>query len=178
MHQKIVLIGAPGTGKTTVLNELSKRKYFCMSEISRKIILKFQKKGIDKIFLRDPLMFSKLLLKGRKNQYLMSNNYKNKPVFFDRGIPDIQAYLDYFKANYPPTFLEKSKKYKYDKIFYFPPWEEIYKTDNERYESFEQVILIDKFLVETYRNLKYSIIKVPCKSVDERTNFIVKYACI
>ena len=54
----------------------------------------------------------------------------------------------------------------------FAPWKEIYTTDNERYESFEESVKIDKFLFEVYDNLNYQIINVPFGTVDERTNFI------
>ncbi|QNM86755.1 ATP-binding protein [Polaribacter pectinis] len=173
MQQKIVLIGGPGTGKTSVLNELIKRNYFCMPEVSREVTLKAKEKGIDQLFLTEPLLFSKLLLEGREQQFITADNSKNKLVFFDRGIPDVHAYLDFFKTEYPATFIEKSKKYKYNKIFHFSPWEEIHTTDNERYETFEESIIIDKFLIDAYLKVGYSIINVPFGTIEERTNFII-----
>ena len=70
MQQKNLLIGGPGTGKTSVLNELMKLPYECFPEISREVILKAQQKGIDQLFLSKPLLFSKMLLEGREQQYL------------------------------------------------------------------------------------------------------------
>ena len=70
MQKKIVLIGGPGTGKTSVLDELKSRSFYCMEEISREITIKAQKDGIEQLFLEDPILFSKLLLKGREEQYL------------------------------------------------------------------------------------------------------------
>ena len=51
MQQKIVLIGGPGTGKSTIINEFVKRGYACMPEISREVIVKAQKEGIEQLFL-------------------------------------------------------------------------------------------------------------------------------
>ena len=173
MQQKIVLIGGPGTGKTTVLNELKSRSYYCFEEVSREVILKAQKQGIEQLFLTEPLLFSKLLLEGREQQFLMADKTDEKLIFFDRGIPDVYAYMDYFNTEYPNYFIEKSKMFKYTKVFHFAPWKEIHITDNERYETFEQSSIIDSFLLKTYKSLNYNIINVPFGTVKERTDFIL-----
>ncbi|QTD38386.1 ATP-binding protein [Polaribacter batillariae] len=173
MQQKIVLIGGPSTGKTTVLNNLISRDFFCMEEVSREVILKAKEKGIDQLFLTEPLLFSTMLLEGREQQYKIANKTNHKLVFFDRGLPDIYAYMNYFKTSYPAVFLEKSKQYKYDAIFHFSPWKQIHTTDNERYETFEQAVTIDQFLVDAYKKLGYTITNVPFGKVEERTNFIL-----
>ena len=111
MQKKIVLIGGPGTGKTSVLKQLKRTGFFCMEEISREITIKAQKEGIDQLFLTEPILFSKLLLQGRKEQYQKASDTKNDLVFFDRGLPDIHAYLDYTKEKYPSYFKESSKEY-------------------------------------------------------------------
>ncbi|NVK53647.1 MAG: ATP-binding protein [Flavobacteriaceae bacterium] len=173
MQQKVVIIGGPGTGKSTLLNELSKRGYNCMPEISREVILAAQKKGIDQLFLTEPLLFSNLLLEGREKQYLEAQKSKDNLVFFDRGIPDIHAYLEFLKTDYPSCFLEKSSKYKYTEVFILPPWKEIYISDNERYESFEQAIAIYHQLKKTYKKIGYTIHTLPFGSVTERTDYLL-----
>ena len=173
MQQKIVLIGGPGTGKTTIINELIKRDFHCMPEISREVILKAQKQGVAQLFLTEPLLFSKMLLESREEQYTNSCHLKDQIIFFDRGIPDVHAYMNYFNTKYPAYFIEKSKAFKYTKILHFSPWDEIYTTDNERYESFAESVKIDTFLIQAYSELGYTLIKVPFGSVEERTNFII-----
>ncbi len=173
MQQKILLIGGPGTGKTSVLNELIKRDYFCFPEISREVTLKAQQQGIEQMFLAQPLLFSQMLLEGREQQFIDAIKSDSKLVFFDRGIPDIHAYMDYFKTKYPAIFIEKSKQYVYDKVFHFSPWKDIHETDNERYETFEETKAIDVFLMKSYLDLGYNIIDVPFGSIDERTNFVL-----
>lgn len=172
-QQKIVLIGGPGTGKTTVLNALKEKGFYCFDEVSRAVTLKAQQKGIEQLFLTEPLLFSQMLLEGREEQFLESETIAENVIFFDRGIPDVYAYLNYFKTNYPDVFIEKSKAYKYDIIFHFSPWQEIHTIDNERYETFEESTKIDEFLMKAYTELGYKIINVPFGAVDERTNFII-----
>lgn len=173
MQQKMVLIGGPGTGKSTVLNTLENKGYKCMPEISRQVTLQAQKEGIDQLFLTDPLLFSKKLLEGREHQYKKASSLNAKVVFFDRGIPSVHAYMRYLKTDVPPIFIEKSNECKYTKVFQFLPWKKIYITDNERYETYEQSVLISKFLHEAYAELGYKIINVPFGSIEERCTFIL-----
>lgn len=168
-----MLIGGPGTGKSSVLDELERRGFICMSEISREITLEARKKGIEQLFLKEPILFSKLLLEGREKQYIDAITHKSDFVFFDRGIPDIHAYMDFTKKDYPDFFKAKSLKFKYDHVFLFKPWKEIFTSDNERYESFEESIIIDTYLQKSYRELNYMIIEVPFDIIEKRTDFIL-----
>jgi predicted ATPase len=173
MQKKIVITGGPGTGKSTVIDELIKLNYTCMPEISRKITLDAQKKGIDQLFLTKPLLFSQLLLNGRENQFLQADLKSDDFVFFDRGIPDVHGYMNYLGIDYPKNYIEKSLEHRYSNIFMMPPWEEIYTTDNERYESFEQSLAIYNHLKKTYLQLNYDIVEVPLGNVHKRVNFIL-----
>ncbi|RLJ99646.1 AAA family ATPase [Tenacibaculum discolor] len=173
MQQKIVLIGGPGTGKSSILREFINRGYECMPEISREVTLKAQKDGIDQLFLEQPLLFSQLLLEGREQQYIDAHQRDAEIIFFDRGIPDVHAYMNYLGSDYPEIFIEKSNKYLYSKVFMCAPWEAIYRSDNERYETFEQSVKIDTFLKEAYEEVGYNIIDVPFGSIHERCDFIL-----
>jgi predicted ATPase len=134
--QLIVLIGGPGTGKTTLINALIEKGYRCFPEVSREVILNAQKEGIDQLFLEKPLLFSELLLQGRIQQHQNASKETHDLVFLDRGIPDVVAYLDFVNSDYPEDFTKACEQFKYDQLFLLPPWEEIYQSDNERYENF------------------------------------------
>nr|WP_315199439.1 ATP-binding protein [uncultured Flavobacterium sp.] len=169
----IVIIGGPGTGKSSIINGLVTKGYCCYPEISREVTLEAQKRGIEQLFLEDPLLFSQMLLDGRIKQF---NNAQNEPhqwVFIDRGIPDVVAYLDYIGDDYPNHFVDACNENVYTKIFILPPWEEIYESDSERYENFEQAKTIYKHLTKTYINYGYDLIEVPKDSVDNRILFIL-----
>jgi predicted ATPase len=174
MQQKIVLIGGPGTGKTTIIKQLSAKGFLCMPEISRTVILEAKKEGIEQLFLTAPLLFSEMLLDGREKQYRDAEISKDKIIFFDRGIPDVHAYMNYFNTTYPNYFIDKSNTHKYTKVFHFCPWKDIYTTDNERYETFEEAVKIDAFLVSAYSELGYSLIQVPFETAEKRTAFILE----
>ena len=173
MQQKIVITGGPGTGKSTVIEELANRNFMCMPEISREVTLNARKDGTAQLFLTKPLLFSELLIEGRINQYIESEQKNEELVFFDRGMPDVHAYMNYISVDYPSTYITKSNFYRYNHIFLMPPWEEIYISDNERYENFEQALAIHNHLERTYKELNYTIIEVPTGTIETRTDFIL-----
>jgi predicted ATPase len=169
----IVIIGGPGTGKSTIIDRLIEKGFCCYPEISREITLEAKNQGIEQLFLENPLLFSELLLEGRKNQFKNALEETNKIVFIDRGIPDILAYMHYIGDSYPPHFDLACRENLYTKIFILPPWEEIYVSDEARYENFEQAKLIHNHLSETYKNYGYELIEVPKGTLDQRILFIL-----
>ncbi|MFD0990971.1 AAA family ATPase [Mariniflexile jejuense] len=171
--KKVVITGGPGTGKSTLINQLIKNGYTCLEEISRQIILDAQKKGTEQLFLTEPLLFSKLLLKGRIQQFEQANYLQSEITFFDRGVHDVLAYMNYIGNTYPKHFVEACENAVYDTVFILKPWEEIYISDNERYENFNQAQAIHDHLLNTYKAFNYNLIDVPFGTVEYRTNFIL-----
>lgn len=170
---KILITGGPGTGKTSVIKALEENGHKCLHEISREITQEAQKRGIEQLFLKEPLLFSKILLKGRIKQFEEAENDPKNLLFFDRGIPDILAYMNYSGNAYPPEFHDACRRYIYDKVYILPPWKNIYTEDNERYETFEQAVKIHDELAKCYRMHGYCPVEVPSGTVAERTNFIL-----
>lgn len=178
MQQKeiVLLIGGPGTGKSTLIDVLSKRGFVCYPEVSRQVIIEAQKQGIEQLFLEQPLLFSQKLLEGRIKQHREALSEQNNIVFIDRGIPDVLAYIHYLgDTDYPDAFDQACKEHRYTKLFLLPVWEEIYISDNERYEDFEQAKQIQEFLIKTYKDLGYSLIEVPKDTPQKRADFILSY---
>ena len=135
--------------------------------------MKYRKKGIEQLFLSDPNLFSQELLNGRIQQFNNSINLQANCVFFDRGIPDIIAYLNFKKAYLSKKILKSIDKYRYDMIFLLEPWEDIYTFDKIRYESFDQVITIDSYIKNTYKEIGYNPIIDPKDNIRNWTDFII-----
>ena len=173
--RKIVITGGPSTGKSTVIEELKQRNFTCFDEVSRDIIKEAQESGIEQLFLEDPYLFSKKLLEGRVKQFHKADEVDEELVFFDRGIPDVNAYMRFIKQDIPEEFEKITRAHPYDNlVFIMPPWEDIYVTDAERYESFNQAQLIHNKLVNYYKELGYYLIFVPFGPVDKRVDYILK----
>jgi predicted ATPase len=132
-----------------------------------------KKQGIEQLFLENPLLFSELLLEGRVKQYKNALAEPHESVFLDRGIPDVLAYMHYIGDSYPTHFDSACRDNIYTKIFILPPWEEIYTSDDERYENYEQAKLLYNHLTETYEKYGYNLIEVPKDTVESRIDFIL-----
>lgn len=171
--KKIVIIGGPGTGKTTLVDALIDQGYDCKIEISRQVTKKAQSSGIDQLFLEDPIWFSEQLLEARISQFMDSSLSKSDFVFFDRGIPDVVAYLDYINVKYDQKFVNRCEEFKYDNVFMLSPWKLIYTQDNERYETFEQALEIQNYLIKWYQYFGYNPVEVPKATIKERVDFIL-----
>ena len=171
--KKIVITGGPGTGKTSIINELKRLGHVCLDEISREITLKARKDGIEQLFLTQPLLFSELLLKGRETQFSQANTMGEDLVFLDRGIPDVIAYMDYIGDEYPQKFVNSCKNNVYDMAFILEPWQEIFVSDSERYENFDQAVKIHHHLLNTYERFNYTLMDVPFDTIENRAQFIL-----
>ncbi|MDT0607793.1 ATP-binding protein [Croceitalea rosinachiae] len=178
--KKVAITGAPGTGKTVVIEQLEEKGYHCFHEIIRSMTAKAKNDESSKelvsnplVFVEDPYQFNMNLLNGRIEHFSQSKQIEGPVSFFDRGIPDVLAYMDYFDQKYEKEFITASENYRYDALFIMPPWKEIYISDNERLETFQEAEAIHNCLMKTYQRFNYEPIIVPKTSIDERITFIV-----
>ena len=174
MAKKIVFAGGPATGKTTLIQTLELRGYACAQEVSRQVTLEARENGITQLFVSDPLLFSEKLLEGRVNQFKEAHKNKASLVFLDRGIPEVLAYLDRGNTPYPNHFTKACEDNQYDRVFIFPHWEEIYTSDNERYEDYQEALKIYPFLKAAYDRFGYESIILPKDTIENRISFVLE----
>lgn len=169
---RVVITGGPGTGKSTIIDQLEQKGFPCHREVSRAVIKKELEKGSDLLPWNDLPGFSNIVFEGQTSQYHRAEEHKIN--FYDRGLIDVIAYLrkDLLPAD---TLEDLVQHYPYhNKIFVTPPWEDIYRTDSERREDFETMQAIHDSLVDTYTHFGYQVVEVPKGQSYERTNFILK----
>ena len=171
-NKRIVLAGGPSTGKTSVLNELKKLGFVCYDEAARDILSDYSSKGSS--FKLDPIKISREILSKRDNDYndSLRISCKNDIIFYDRGVHEITAYLRFINQS-NDYWEELLKNYKYDVVFIFPSWKEIYTKDDNRIEEYEEAMKISPFIYQIYDESSILSIEVPNISVKERVEFIL-----
>lgn len=94
-------------------------------------------------------------------------------TFFDRGIPDIMAYLRAAGLPVNGKYDSLLKEYPYNKmVFLLPPWREIYVQDPARWQTFDEAEGLYLEIKETYRHTGHHLYELPKSSVDERVAFV------
>lgn len=172
MSNVFVITGAPGGGKTSILNGLMEKGFKCFPEESRILIKELTEANSKSLPWIDLLSFNELLLERQVKQYLSASE---DICFLDRSFVDNIGYLN--NSNIPPfpRLIETVKKYRFNKkVFFTEPWEEIYANDAERKEPFSLALTITRHMKNAYVDSGYEIVPVPKLPVPERVNFILK----
>lgn len=170
-----VLTGGPGTGKTTILNNLIGKGYLCIAEIAREIIKDQVLKRGDALPWVNKAEYARLMWEESIKSYQSTILSKESEIiFFDRGILDTICYMEMEDLAIDETQQEFLKDHLYKKVFILPAWEEIYTTDEERKQTWEEALFTYESMRNTYLKYGYEVIEVPKIPVEERVQFILK----
>ena len=170
----IIITGGPGSGKSTLLEALSQNGHSCVPEVSRQLIREQVLEESNCLPWKDLACFASVSLGKMIFDYESVN--QQDIAFFDRGIPDIIAYLKVGGLQVSPLFFEASKTFSYaNAVFVAPPWKKIYVNDDERWQTFDEACVLYETITSVYSDLGYKIIELPCVTVEERIAFVMRY---
>lgn len=168
-----IFTGGPGAGKTTVLEALRMRGYACVEETGRKIIREQAAIGGNIHHNGDRIAYRDLMLSRAIADYERMSA-QERPVFFDRGIPDLVGYNTLIGSEIPQAMRAAAEIYRYNpEVFVFPPWQEIYANDVERKQDFAEAIATWQVVVDILPVFGYRVVEVPRASVEARVQFVL-----
>ena len=171
----IVVSGGPGSGKTTVLNELAARGFPFAPEVARQIIQEQMQSGGVALPWGDREAYTLLMLERSIRSYLVSTP-ASRPMFCDRGIPDTLCYARLIGLSDEGFILDACGQYRYAPlVFLAPPWREIYETDGERKQDFAEAERTFHQMVEVYRQCDYVTAELPRATPAARAEFILEH---
>ncbi|MGQ1910262.1 AAA family ATPase [Marinifilum sp. RC60d5] len=171
-ENRYIITGGPGSGKSSLLNALIKANYQGFEEISRIVIREQHKLGGDKLPWKNLQAFAEVCYERMGKQ--LEKCEPDTLCFYDRGLPDIIAYMRRGALHIEEKYYEKCSEYN-NTVFIAPPWKDIFINDAERPESFSDSLEIYQFLKETYLELGFEIIELPKVTIPERVKFIEAY---
>lgn len=168
-----VFTGGPGVGKTTLLHHLRDRGETVVEESARAVIREQVESGgsavpwldnqafADRTGERDIAIFDGLAAEAGR-------------IFFDRGI------CDSYRANGAEpsaTLIEAIRTRRYNRqVFVFPPWREIYETDSERKQDWDEAEATFGKILSVLPELGYAPLVVPKADVVARAAFVLERA--
>ncbi|GEP90625.1 AAA family ATPase [Chitinophaga terrae (ex Kim and Jung 2007)] len=166
-----VITGGPGMGKTTLINALQEAGYATVPESGRSIIKQQVATGGTALPWLNTIAFANAMWDTDFQRYMDHNN--TAITFFDRGFPDVIGYLRLCRLPVPNSMLATARAIRYGpKVFITPPWEAIYRADEERKQPFAEAVETYHQMKSLYRELGYETIEIPLVTVKERVAFI------
>ncbi|MCP2332554.1 AAA family ATPase [Actinoalloteichus caeruleus] len=169
-----VLTGGPGSGKTTILDELAARGMAVTREAGRGIIQDQVLVGGPALPWADPALFAELMLCWELRSYRAAAEEAG-PVFFDRGTPDVLGYLRLSGARVPPHVQRAAREVPYHRlVFVTPYWPEIFHHDAERRQDHAEAERTCEVMLAVYRELGYETVLVPRGTPAERADFVLE----
>jgi predicted ATPase len=167
-----VISGGPGAGKTTLLAALRWAGFGGVEEASRQLIQEQVALGSGLVPWLDLGGFAELARVRMVAQHAVASQQPG-PVFCDRGLPDLLAYLEVAGQPVPMATQAAVAAHPYQvPVFLAPPWPEIYVNDAERWQTFAEAEVLYHALRCTYQALGYPVLDLPKASVEERVAFV------
>ncbi len=168
-NDRFIFAGGPGAGKTTVLDVLKARGFYCVPDVARAII----KARLDcRLSPRpEPIEFANSIFDTDVANYQAAPS--SGVCFFDRGVVDSLCMLRQCNALSEDEINLNLRRYPYNEVvFLFPPWEEIYQTDGERDQTFAESVRVFGSVKSWYSRCGYQSQEVPFGTPNERVAFI------
>ena len=169
---QFLISGGPGAGKSTLLAALQEQGYAGVEEASRVLIQEQVALGSGLVPWQNLAGFAELALTRMVAQYEQARQ-RGGVTFFDRGIPDIIAYLEVGGIPVAEMYHDAATQYRYHPaVLMAPPWPAIYVNDAERWQTFAEAEQLYRALSRTYQHLGYRLVELPLSAVTNRVQFV------
>jgi predicted ATPase len=172
MHPFVVISGCSGGGKSTLLNELSRRGHATVTEPGRRIVEEELSGHGSALPWVNAVAFARRAIALAVADYAAASR-SHGWVFFDRSLIDAAAALQHLTGEPALAAIGQSHRY-YHRMFLAPPWPEIYATDRERRHGLDVAVAEYQRLLEVYPSLGYEVTILPEIAVAERADFVLR----
>ena len=170
----VVITGGPGSGKTSLIEALAALGHPVEPEAGRAIIRRQQAIDGQALPWRDRALFAELMLDRDLEAHARSAAVA-RPVFHDRGVPDVIGYLNLCGLPIPAHLDRAARDLRYHRqVFIAPVWPEIFGPDAERRQDLDEACRTFEAMAAVYPAYGYALIELPRVSVEARVAFILE----
>ena len=163
----VMISGCSGGGKSTLLSELERRGCVVVKEPGRRIIAEARYGDDSTLPWVDVAAFARRALEMSKNDFQEARGL----TFFDRGIVDAAVAISATGGEKPAATIQNMR---YDRLFFAPPWPEIYVNDDDRRHSLDKAQRDYERVRSAYLDAGYVPIVIPRDTVEARADFILE----
>jgi predicted ATPase len=166
---RAVLTGGPGSGKSTLLEAMRAKDLCIFPEAARAIL---QSPNGMAMRAESPMEFAMAMLDADLAAWHAADSGLS---LYDRGFPDIAGFLELEGLPIPASLERICYENRYNgPIFRASPWFEIYATDAERTQDWNQAVASDEAVTSAWQRYGYPLIDLPQVSVTQRADFVVR----
>lgn len=177
IHQLVVISGCSGGGKSTLIEALQSRGFHVIPEMGRELVKEALASNSEALPWKNTHLFCERLIEAsvlayEKAQQLVLTS--GAFIFFDRSFLEGISYLHHLGVKEASKYEDLIQKYRFaSQVFMTPPWQEIYRQDEERQHGYAEAVAEYTRLTTFYPQCGYELVMVPKVTVDERVNFIL-----
>lgn len=169
---RVVITGGPGAGKTTLLRALASAGHRTVEESARAVIAERLAQGDSP--RPEPGTFAREILRRDIDKYEATAALESW-VFFDRGVVEAIGHVHAVTPLPAGELKDLLASYPmHSTVFVLPPWPEIYSTDRERDQTFEESVRVYDGLKSWYAACGYRLNEVPRTSALERAAHVLQ----
>ena len=166
---RAVLTGGPGAGKSTLLEAIRRKDVRIFPEAARVIL---QSPNGMAMRAERSMDFAMAMLEADLAAWHAADS---KLSVYDRGFPDIAGFLELEGLPVSATLERICYENRYNgPIFRAAPWFEIYVTDAERTQDWDQAVASDEAVTSAWIRYGYDLIDLPQVLVNQRADFVMR----
>ncbi|MFC6226080.1 AAA family ATPase [Hymenobacter artigasi] len=167
-----LISGGPGAGKSTLLSALHEAGFAGSEEVSRQLIREQVAGGGALVPWQDLAGFAELALERMIQQHAAAVR-RGGITFFDRGLPDLVAYLEAAGLPVGRHYYRALAAHPcHRQALLAPPWPEIYVNDPERWQTLAEATALHQALRRTYQRLGFEVLELPRTTVLGRVAWV------
>lgn len=171
----IVITGAPGTGKTTLIDALAKRGCAVVPDAGRQVLLPLVRKGLSKRKARGNYLGVQHAILERMLAIADAID-PNIQTFFDYAPPDNLAFLKLRNLEWPIAFLKAACRYRYSHAFLLG--NVVNENDRDvhpdpvRIETSAQRVRLTGLIRDIYESLGVPVTQIVEASIEKRLDIV------